>query len=429
MAMTVVMTQASSRRAADKTRSSSTVKTEQRAVSRDIRRTNKAIDDNRRRTEQQLDRLGVIRADIDRQSARIAAIEQTVGTIDREISLVNDTIGALTGRQQALRASYVRALRDMQGRRRSMGTLAFVLSSGSFTEATRRVRYIRQFARFRRSHSERLARVADELASRRESLASMQRERSSTLAELGAVRAGMKSNEAETASLVDKLQQQGSALRETLRQHEARSRELDSELSRVIAADRERRKAEKKKAAEQRQTASRGKAASPAPSRSPSRTPSKAPAPAVQSAPEFSPVETGSFASAKGRLPYPVAGSYRLVQGFGRQPHPDLPNVYTNNPGIDLEVTPGAQVKAVYQGKVTAIFQQPGYNWIVMVRHGDYLTIYGNIASPRVKSGQSVSAGTVLGSVYVDQSKGGRSIFHFEVRHEREKLNPRSWLR
>lgn len=425
MAMTVVMTQASSHRTADKMRNSSTVKTEQRAVSRDIRRTNKAIDDNRRRTEQQLDRLGVIRADIDRQSARIAAIEQTVGTIDREISLVNDTIGALTGRQQALQSSYVRALRDMQGRRRSMGTLAFVLSSGSFTEATRRVRYIRQFARFRRSHSERLARVADELAGRRESLASMQRERSSTLAELGAVRAGMKSNEAETASLVDKLQQQGSALRETLRQHEARSRELDSELSRVIAADRERRKAEKKKAAEQRQTASRGNAASPAPS----RTPSKAPAPAVQSAPEFSPAETSSFASAKGRLPYPVAGSYRLVQGFGRQPHPDLPNVYTNNPGIDLEVTPGAQVKAVYQGKVTAIFQQPGYNWIVMVRHGDYLTIYGNIASPRVKSGQSVSAGTVLGSVYVDQSKGGRSIFHFEVRHEREKLNPRSWLR
>lgn len=425
MAMTVVMTQASSHRTADKMRNSSTVKTEQRAVSRDIRRTNKAIDDNRRRTEQQLDRLGVIRADIDRQSARIAAIEQTVGTIDREISLVNDTIGALTGRQQALQSSYVRALRNMQGRRRSMGTLAFVLSSGSFTEATRRVRYIRQFARFRRSHSERLARVADELAGRRESLASMQRERSSTLAELGAVRAGMKSNEAETASLVDKLQQQGSALRETLRQHEARSRELDSELSRVIAADRERRKAEKKKAAEQRQTASRGNAASPAPS----RTPSKAPAPAVQSAPEFSPAETSSFASAKGRLPYPVAGSYRLVQGFGRQPHPDLPNVYTNNPGIDLEVTPGAQVKAVYQGKVTAIFQQPGYNWIVMVRHGDYLTIYGNIASPRVKSGQSVSAGTVLGSVYVDQSKGGRSIFHFEVRHEREKLNPRSWLR
>ena len=141
-------------------------------------------------------------------------------------------------------------------------------------------------------------------------------------------------------------------------------------------------------------------------------------------------IETGvDFASLKGSLPNPVTGHFTIVKRFGKQQHPSLPHVVTDNAGIDLETTKGATVRSVCDGEVSAVFRPEGYNSVVVIRHGSYMTVYANLSNVSVSSGQKIKAGTNIGSVFSDPKDNGRSVLHFEVRNGRQKENPEAWLR
>lgn len=141
-------------------------------------------------------------------------------------------------------------------------------------------------------------------------------------------------------------------------------------------------------------------------------------------------VESGAdFASLKGSLPFPITGRYTIVKRFGRQQHPSLPHVVTDNAGIDIETAKGAAVRSVCDGEVSAVFRPEGYNTVVVIRHGSHMTVYANLASVSVSSGQKVKAGQNIGMVFSDPNDNGRSILHFEVRDGRQKENPELWLR
>nr|MDE6416427.1 peptidoglycan DD-metalloendopeptidase family protein [Duncaniella sp.] len=166
-----------------------------------------------------------------------------------------------------------------------------------------------------------------------------------------------------------------------------------------------------------------------------STTPDKSTKPDHTSSPatpmaEASKVENlgGTFAQNKGKLPFPISGKYRIISKFGRQPHPSLPKVEIENSGIDIETSSGAAARAIFDGKVSAIFKEDGYNSIVMIRHGNYITIYAGIDNVSVKNGKTVKAGQTIGKVNVDSSRG-IPVLHFEIRNERNKLNPMQWLR
>ncbi len=135
------------------------------------------------------------------------------------------------------------------------------------------------------------------------------------------------------------------------------------------------------------------------------------------------------FESLRGRLPFPVSGRYTIVKRFGRQKHPTLPHVETNNSGIDIETVSGAPAKAVCDGEVSAVFRPDGYNNVVVVRHGRFMTVYANLGSLFVSTGQKIEAGQAIGSVYADSNDNGRSVLHFEIRNGRQKENPELWLR
>lgn len=150
---------------------------------------------------------------------------------------------------------------------------------------------------------------------------------------------------------------------------------------------------------------------------------STAPAPAPSSS------SGSAFASMKGSLPRPVSGAFRVTSRFGRQSLPDLPSVVYDNPGIDAETASGAAALAVYQGKVSGVYMIPGYHTVVIVNHGNYYTVYGNISAPSVKVGDAVIAGQRLGTLAPDEDDRNHSSIHFEVWRNREKLNPLEWIR
>lgn len=138
---------------------------------------------------------------------------------------------------------------------------------------------------------------------------------------------------------------------------------------------------------------------------------------------------SAAFAKNKGAMIFPVEGSHRVVSRFGRTTHASLSKVQLDNSGIDIETAKNANARAIFQGTVTSIFHLDGYHNIVMVRHGEYLTVYANVVDLAVRKGDQVQPGQAIGRVWADPDDDDRSILHFEVRKERQKLNPLDWVR
>ncbi len=106
-----------------------------------------------------------------------------------------------------------------------------------------------------------------------------------------------------------------------------------------------------------------------------------------------------------------------------------MADVIYDNPGIDAVVSKGASAQAVYSGTVTGVYVLNGFSTVIIVNHGDYYTVYGNIGTPVVKKGDKVKQGQSLGHLVSDPEEGGRTTIHFEVWKNREKQNPEAWIR
>jgi septal ring factor EnvC (AmiA/AmiB activator) len=138
---------------------------------------------------------------------------------------------------------------------------------------------------------------------------------------------------------------------------------------------------------------------------------------------------TKNFTDSKGKLPFPLTGRYTVISSFGEHQHQELSYVRTNNNGIDIQSAAGAEARAIFKGVVTRVFIMPGYNNSVIIRHGDYLTVYSNLVSVYVNAGDIVTSQQTIGRVFTDTEKGNETILHFQIWKERTKLNPSAWLR
>ena len=412
------------------------VRTEQRDTKREIAETSKKITANTRETSRQLARLNTLSGEIASTTREISRMQQGVDSLDGRIAATADSITALQARVETMRQTYAKALRSTQGSNGAMNTLAFIFSSETFSNAWQRVRYLRRFGQWRHNQTERIMRTSDSLELRRQGLDTLRRERSVAVARMSISQRQLEAQRKETDQLVGKLRSEGSSLKALLKEKERKARALDRELDRLIAEEQRRREQEQREA-ERREREARRKAGQNKPAKTSTETATAANAPKPSKSRPEAPTSvaaadralTGSFEINKGRLLFPVAGRYRIVRGFGRQKHPELEHVETDNSGIDIEAVGGGKARAVFKGRVSEIFKQPGYGTIIMVRHGNYLTIYANLSQIDVAKGQEIQAGQSLGTIYPDPDEDDRSILHFELRKERTKLNPLLWVK
>ncbi len=435
-----------------RTRSVSSVKQEQKANAQAIKKTSQQLDENAKATSRTLNALNTLGAEIRQQNDSIASINHQIDSIDSAMKHINDSIVTLDGKLNALRDSYARSVtRIRNSQQGSMDKLAFIFSAESFTQAYRRFRYLGEFSKWRKRRNDEIKAVQARLEKQRDELTRLQGVKSGMLTRMNVARNDLEKKQNETSALVAKLKKEGASLKKVLRQKEAQARALDNELDRLIAEEQrrqaeeeKRRQAEEKRKEQERllaeenarkkqQQKEQEAKAAPAKAEQPERKAVAQPKPASTAAKpatnyamaETSRKLTGSFESNKGRLLFPVNGKYKIVRPFGRHKHPDLPHVTTDNGGIDIEVPAGGTARAVFDGTVSEVFRLPGYNTIVMVRHGKYLTIYANLSNISVKKGDALKQGQTIGTIYSDPDDGNRSILHFELRQEKQKLNPR----
>lgn len=414
------------------TRSADKVKKEQSQTRRKISETSRQISSNNQELKRQLNSLNSLNADIQAQNATVSRLRTHIDSLGSAITSTSDSIAILENDLLKLREAYAKALRSLQPSAGEMDIIAFIFSANSFSEAYSRLRYINRFSEWRKRKAADIDLAIDRIAQRRQHLTGLRHQQDKAYRQAEDARRSLAVKRGESEKLVKSLRKQDSELRTELARQKKQASALDRELDRIIAAEQERiaREEAARKARQSKQTKQAKKAGQASDTDTPSARAIASSRAETRSAAETSLSQlTGSFSANKGRLLFPVSGRYKIVRQFGRQPHPTQRHVVTDNSGIDVEVPAGTTARAVFAGTVSAIFRQDGFNTIVMLRHGKYLTVYAGLADCAVRQGQNVKAGQQLGSIYSDPSDNNRTILHFEVRDERRKLNPTLWVR
>lgn len=407
------------------------VRQQKQQTERQIAETNRKIKENNASISRRLNQLNLLTAQMSDTRRDIKRLQASVDSIGRESRRLEDSLQAMQQHLELIRGRYKAAVRRAHANRSSMNDMSFIFSAESFTQGYRRYRYIQEYSRWRERKTAEISSTMAEIDSARSSLEIMKQERREHIARLETERRTLASRRDSTSAIVASLKKEGKSLNRLLEQKRQEARKLDAELERLIAE-------EQRKAAEEAERRRREEQAKAQKSTDKSKSESKpakkgdkstAKPPSQPKAGETMPQLSGPFLANKGKLPMPVHGRYTIVSRFGRHKHPELKYVEVDNSGIDIEVAHGTKAHAVFGGRISAIFRQPGYDNIIMIRHGEYLTIYANIASIDVKTGDNVKAGQPLGTISADSNDNNRSILHFEIRREKQKLDPEQWLR
>lgn len=375
-------------------RTSSSVRKEKQENARKIENTRRQLDANAAQTSRELKNLQSIEGKMRVKRNEANSLRTSANNVKMNSDVLADSIKYNTRHLEALRESYGKALRTIRNRRHYSSPAAYVLSAGSFNEARSRIRYLEELSQWQAEKARSLKAATSRLKVQQGRLDSLHNVLATNLDSLAAVEQTLRIQRNQADAVVGSLKRQRRNLGKVLKEQERLARKLDDELNRII--EEESRRNEKKP---------------------------------EQKHPENDTRLTGSFASNKGKLPSPVDRAATVVSTFGRHTHEELEKVQTQNNGMDFETTKGAQACAVFPGVVSMVIVMEGFDNVVLLRHGEYLTVYAGIDGLKVRKGQKVEAGQSLGSIYSDPTDNDRTRLHFEVRHEKEKLNPADWLR
>ena len=404
---------------------------EKQRTQQEINETNKKIKNNNNEITRSLNQLNLIEADIKSHEKVIHGINKELNAFNRRLQSLNDSIEIGEKRVKSLTEGYAHAIRNVQAQSSGYDNLLFIISAESVKQAHRRMRYLQQFAQWRTKQVAEIRLAQDILKKQAIAVNETRKKHADALAKQQKVRQDLEAKRKQQAKVVASLKKEGKNLRAVLAEKQRQAKNLDDALNQLIAeeqrlaAEKARKEAEQKQRDEairkQKEMEKQAKARKDSTPSTPAKTTN------IETKASAADLTT-EFESRKGNIMYPVASQYKIVRPFGRQKHAELKHVVTENNGIDIEVPSGTDARAVMDGKVSAIFPQDGFNTVVMVRHGAYLTIYVNLSEIYVKRGDSVKANQPIGKIFSDPDDNHRTILHFEVRKEREKLNPQEWL-
>lgn len=414
-------------------RTVNTANKEKTAAQQKIKETEQKIKTNASQTEKSLAELQLLSGEINAKERQIAAAQAQVDSLNEVIATATDSIASLNEGLREMERTYIHALRRLQGSQYATNILAYIFSSDTFHTAYSRLRYLREFADWRKRRIAEINRVRAEIETQRNQLAGLQSERTAVLASLNSDQAVLVTKRNETDRLVTRLKSDGRNLQAALAKEKQRLNAINDEITRMMQQEEQERKkrqeAERKKKQQQQQQQPKknGQQQSTPPKKGSgsgsSSTPSTPPKPSVSvdnSDPDAA--MTSKFTNAKGSMTFPVPSPYRIVSPYGASAGRPF------NTGIEIVCDGAATARSIYEGTVSRIFENTNGNYTVMVRHGAYISVYYNIQSLSVKSGAKVSAGQTIGTVAQD-SRLGKPMLHFEIRKGSQTVNPTPWLR
>lgn len=391
-----------------------------------IAKTDKELKTTKKSALQSLHQLNKLTAEITKHKEVIAALNAEISNINKQERKINETISRLEKDLNAKKEAYAKAIRGIAGRNSGYETLMFVFSSNSLNQSYRRIRYLREYSAWRKKEAIKISEQQVELEKKKAELAKTRSEKNAMLGKRTDAANKLKQKEKSQKEVVADLKKKEKELQKELNAQRKQAAALNRRIEQLIAEEARKAAEEARRAAEAAKKATNadkksGKNASAGEVR---KSQTKGGYAMTKDELELS----NSFSQNKGRLPMPLSGKYMIVGHFGQQQHQELKYVQVNSSGIDIQTTPGTTARSVFNGVVTRVFVMPGYNSSVIIRHGNYLTIYSNLSEVFVKAGDKVTTRQSIGRIYSDPEENNRTVLHFQLWKETTKLNPEPWL-
>lgn len=398
------------------------------ALQKQIAETESILQNTKKDVGSQLNGLAALTGQIEERKRYILAINNDVETIERELVSLNRQLNSLEKDLKEKKKKYEASVQYLYKNKSIEEKLMFIFSAKNLGQTYRRMRYVREYATYQRLQGEEILKKQEQIRKKKAERQQVKAAKEGLLKERENEKAKLEAQEKEKRTLVANLQKKQKGLQSEVNKKRREANQLNARIDRLIAEEIERAR---KRAAEEarREAAARKKADTNGKGASKTGTAAK---------PKSEPLDaftmskadrelSGSFVANRGKLPMPISGPYIITSRYGQYSVEGLRNVKLDNKGIDIQGKPGAQARAIFDGKVAAVFQLNGL-FNVLIRHGNYVSVYCNLSSASVKSGDTVSTKQSIGQIFSDGADNGRTVLHFQLRREKEKLNPEPWL-
>lgn len=345
------------------------------------------------RRSNSIDELYAINRRVEAQEEYLGTIQAEVSALEGEITELDEFIQALEADLQAFKDEYAALLYSAQKANLSDNRLLFMLSAQSFNEFWMRLNYMRQYGETRRDQAEQIRFVRDELTRQLADAALKKDEQEELYASQLVEQKKLEGLKDKQSDLISSLGNEEERLKSEIAQRKKEVEALEETIAELVRKELER------------------------------RNNTVGPAPATPAAEALS----AGFQSNRKKLPWPVASGFISLR-FGRQKHPVIRGAEINNDGIDIRTNANETALAVFDGTVTNVaVMPPPYYYAVLIRHGEYFTVYTKVTDVLVKSGQTVRTKDPIGTVVTNGD--GITELQFQIRRSTDLLNPEQWLK
>ncbi len=341
-----------------------------------------------------LGKLRLLSSQIEQRNRLISTMNSEVAVIQELINDNAQVVEMLSSDLEKIKQEYAQMVRFAWKNRNAYDKVLFFLSAENVNQAYRRFVYVRQYTDFRRKQVETISSIQNILLKKMQDLENQKNAKKEVISEKERESRLLSTQKNQQSTVARNLMKQQSELKSKLARQRKIEQQLEREIQKIIEE-------------EARKAVQAGKTG-------------------YGMTPEQKLTGT-SFEQNKHRIPWPVEKGI-IIEKFGIHPHPVLSNITVNNNGVNIATDAGAQARAVFNGEVSRVFGITGGNSAVILRHGQYLTVYSNLEEVRVRKGDQVSLLQNLGTIFSDMDDGNKTILKFQIWKENQKLNPEEWL-
>ena len=375
----------------------------------------KALEEQKKRLQQEIKQINTILfSNIRKEKSVVSKVEdldlkisvrsqivkvnnQQANLLTRQINVNQRDITNLRSELKNLKKDYANMIVKSYKSKSSQNRLMFLFSSSDFLQAYKRIQYMKQYANFRKKQGEEISEKTQTIQNLNKTLLDQKSIKEALVAENKIVQTTLMKERKFQQNLIRSIKSKSRSLTSEIKQKQRQSAAIDKEIERLI---REAIAASNKLA---------GKASKNVFALTPEAK-----------------LLAKNFVANKGKLPWPVEKGV-VTQRFGTQPHPLVKTTMIKSNGVTIATNPRSKARAVFDGEVMAILSFKGSNPAVLIKHGNFITTYKNIAKVYVRKGQKVKSKQSIGEIFT-HPQSGKTTLQFSVFNELKPQNPKNWI-
>ncbi len=395
----------------------------------DIKQLNNQLSQTKASKKSQINTIVVI-------NTKIKVREELISTINSELARINSSIKKNVGEVNTLKANleklkseYAKMIYFAQRNQDSYNKIMFLFSSGDFNQAYMRIKYFQQYAAFRKKQADEITATQLVLGNKLKELEGQRHEKNVLLGNEKEEKIQLDGEKQQQEIVLSELQQQEKELKEELEKKKKDAENLQIAIKRLIEAEIKRKLEESAQIAAAKAAKAEKIAANKAKTKN-SKTKTEVKPKTVEvkaTSPELTEEAEAlgeDFASSRGKLPWPVTKGV-ICQPYGEYEHPAIKGFMMNNNGVDICTNKGSQARTIFAGEVTSIAISPTGGKLVIIRHGEYLSVYSNLGDVFVKQGEKVSVKQAIGTIL---DEDGKTSMNFQIWKGQKTTDPSGWL-